>query len=318
MKIRTVTGWITPQQAGITDAHNHAWIEPVPGTTPGLPVLVDQENISKELMDFHQAGGGTIIDCQPGGCGRNGRVLYQLSKESKVHLISCTGFHLKKYYQPDYWLFDAPVEKAADFFLSELCIGLVETLDTGSPVQAGFIKIACQESLIGSPMNLMEAAVMASMETNSAIEVHTEKGLQGEQIARALLDFGLSPSKLILCHVDKRPDYGFHYELFTAGVTLEYDTFFRSKYHPDEHVWPLLERVVSAGFEGQVVVATDLADSTQWSRLGNGPGLTGLMDLIMPRMAKIGFQTQTIQKLIGGNIASRLVRSTEMAEITNA
>ena len=311
MKIKTVTGWITPQQAGITDAHNHVWIEPVPESALGSPVLVEQENITKELIDYHRVGGGTIVDCQPGGCGRNGRVLYQLSRETQVNIVSSTGFHLKKYYQPEYWLFDASVEKATNFFLDELRIGLAETLETGHPVQAGFIKTACQESLDESPMNLLEAAVMASLETDSAIEVHTEKGLQGEQIVNALFDLGLSPDNIILCHVDKRMDFGFHHQLLTAGITLEYDTFFRSKYHPDENVWPLLEQVVSAGFEDQIVVATDLADSTQWSRLGYGPGLVGLINLLIPRMAEIGFQPNTIKKLVGWNIASRLARSAE-------
>jgi len=315
LKIKTVTGWVTPQQAGITDAHNHAWIEPVPGAMPGAPTLKDRELIAQELVDYHQAGGSTIVDCQPGGCGRNGHVLHWLSKTSAVHLVACTGFHLRKYYPGDYWLFNAPVEMAAEYFLDELRNGLVETRDTGTTVKAGFIKIACGATLEESPVHLMEAAIIASREINVAIEVHTEKGLQGEQIARNLLDFGLSPDKLILCHVDKRPDYGFHHEMLSAGITLEYDTFFRPKYHPDKHLWPLLERVVASGFEDQIVVATDMAETVLWSRLGTGPGLTGMMDQIMPRMKKIGFELETIQKLVGGNIASRLAQRVESLEL---
>ena len=314
-KIKTVTGWITPRQAGITDAHNHAWIEPVPGAAPGAPTLNDRQAIAQELADYHQAGGGTIVDCQPGGCGRNGRVLPWLSNTTLVQLIACTGYHLSKYYPDDYWLFDASVERATEYFLGELRNGLVETRDTAYLVDAGFIKIACQATLDESPVHLMEAAVNAHRETNVAIEVHTEKGSQGEQITKALLDFGLTPDKLILCHVDKRPEYGFHHELLSAGITLEYDTFFRPKYHPDKHLWPLLERVIGAGFEDQVVLATDLAEVILWKRLGTGPGLTGLMDQIIPRMEVTGFEQKTIQKLVGGNITSCLAQCVDRFEL---
>jgi phosphotriesterase-related protein len=144
------------------------------------------------------------------------------------------------------------------------------------------------------------------LETGAALEVHTEKGSEGEEIARTLVDFGLSPQKLILCHVDKRPDFRFHQNLLSAGITLEYDTFYRPKYQPKKNLWPLLERVIAAGYEDQIVIATDMAEPDFWARMGQGPGLTGLMGEIIPHLAEIGFHTNTIRKLVGGNIASQL------------
>ena len=304
--IKTVNGWITPQQTGIADAHNHVWIEPVSGVVPGSPTLTDRESIVLELGDYSKAGGGTIVDCQPGGCGRNGTALHWLSKTSAVHIVACTGYHLRKYYPDGYWLFTTSIEEATEYFLEELRSGLTETRDIEDHIDAGFVKIACQDTLAQSPVHLMEAAVNACLETDVALEVHTEKGSQGEEIARTLLDFGLSPQKLILCHVDKRPDFRFHQELLSAGITLEYDTFYRPKYQPEKNLWPLLERVVSAGYEDQIVIATDMAEAILWSKLGNGPGLTGLIQQIMPRLKNCGFAQKTIRKLVGENITSRL------------
>ena len=306
--IKTVSGWISPSQAAITDAHNHVWIEHVSGAAAGSPTLIDLENIKLELRDYSEEGGSTIVDCQPGGCGRNGEILYRLSNTTGVNIIACTGYHLQQYYPNDYWLFNTSAEKAEAYFLGELRDGITETRYRDRPIKAGFIKIACQATLEGSPIHLMEAAVNACLETEAALEVHTEKGAQGVEIARTLLDFGISPQKLILCHVDKKPDFRFHMELLSAGITLEYDTFFRPKYHPDTNLWPLLEYVIENGFEDQIVVATDLAEDVLWSRLGNGPGLTGLINLIIPRMAEIGIHQTIIQKLAGGNIASRLAQ----------
>jgi predicted metal-dependent phosphotriesterase family hydrolase len=42
----------------------------------------------------------------------------------------------------------------------------------------------------------------------AAIEVHTEGGADRDRIVDRLVGFGLARSRLVLCHVDKRPDIG--------------------------------------------------------------------------------------------------------------
>ena len=54
---------------GITDAHNHVWIEPVQGADPAAPVLDQFDLIRKELLAYQAAGGGSILDCQPAAAG---------------------------------------------------------------------------------------------------------------------------------------------------------------------------------------------------------------------------------------------------------
>ena len=91
---------------------------------------------------------------------------------------------------------------------------------------------------------------------------------------------------------------------------LEYDTFYRPKYNPDQCAWPLIERMVEAGLEAHIAIATDMADAGLWSRLGDGPGLVGLVRQIVPRLASLGLSEGTIAKLVGKNITRRLARPT--------
>ncbi len=305
--LMTVTGPLRPSDAGTTDAHNHVWISPVAGAAGG-PVLDDEDAIRSELAAYREAGGGTIIDCQPGGCGRDGRRLQALAEASGVHIVACTGFHLRRYYPPDYPLFGADPGSACELFVTELRAHLTETNDSATPVCAGFIKIACEATLKGSPVHLIEAAVRASLDTGAGIEVHTEQGSDAERIARAMLDFGLPPGKLVLCHIDKRPDLALHRELAQQGILLEYDTFYRPKYDPERHLWPLLEGMIEAGLADHVAVATDMADAAMWSTLGDGPGLTGLFTQIIPRLHALGCDEATIRRLTGENIVARLAR----------
>jgi phosphotriesterase-related protein len=304
----TVTGPVRPEGLGITDGHTHTWIEPVPGTQPGLPVLDDQPAIVAELIEFHESGGGSLVDCQPGGCGRNGRVMRELSQASGVRIVGCTGFHLRRYYPADAWIYQPTtgLDDAKDYFAEEITVAMHEAKHSVRPVRAGFIKIACEEDINRVPAHLIEAAAQAGIETGVAIEVHTEKGADAEKIVHRFERHGLSLIRLVLCHMDKRPDFALHAELARAGVTLEYDTFYRAKYQPEQNVWPLLEQMVAAGLAKQVIIATDMAEAAMWRRLGGEPGQKAFTGQILPRLQTLGFEPETIQHLMGKNIAGLL------------
>lgn len=304
----TVLGAILPGEAGITDAHSHLWIGRVHCASPDGPVLDDVEAIAAELVDYRQAGGRTIIDCQPGGCGRDARVLHQLSQGSDVNIVACSGFHRRKYYPPEHWLFRTTGERAHSYFVRELSHGIEETLDTAWPVRAGLLKVACEATLEETPVWLLEAAAQACQDTGAAMEVHTERGSQSERTITLLQEFGFPLERVVLCHMDKRPDFVLHTSMAQAGVMLEYDTFFRPWYQPEQHVWPLLEHMVSHGHDAYVAIATDLADARMWSRFGGGPGLVGLVNALIPRLHELGFEAATVDRLVGGNIAGRLAR----------
>ena len=320
----TVNGPMLPADLGIVDAHSHLYIAPVPGGAADAPVLVDEAGVGRELAAFYAAGGRAIVDCQPGGCGRDGRVLRRLSASSGIHMIAATGFHRRRYYPSDAPLFAMTTAAAADCFRDEIASGLVETriddrrqtTDDGpqttvvgrlsSVVHPGVIKIAAESSLDKSPRALFEAAAAVAGETGYAIEMHTERGAAVEDFLSFFIGQGLSPQRLVFCHVDKRPDFGLHSELAQAGVMLEYDTFFRPKYEPERNVWPLIGRMAGAGLAGQIALATDMADPGLWAELGGRPGLLGIFTIIKEGLIRMGLPAATIDGLLGGNIAGRL------------
>ena len=102
LKIISVRGEIEISAVGICDAHGHLWINPVENLNPDAPVLNQLDAIKEELVDYKNSGGTSIIDCQPGGCGRDGNQLRLLSDYSSVNVIASTGFHLQRYYPADY------------------------------------------------------------------------------------------------------------------------------------------------------------------------------------------------------------------------
>jgi 5-phospho-D-xylono-1,4-lactonase len=228
--------------------------------------------VARELDAFRAAGGGAIIDCQPGiDCGRDGRVLAKLIRTFQVFaswrqpafIVAFTTRQIQPLFQYDR-------HQAADYFHHEIRAGLVETRDTRHRVYPGFIKIAAEASLGDSPLALFEAAAAVSRESGYAIEMHTERGAAVEDFLAFFGGQAYFATRLVFCHVDKRPDFGLHRELARAGVMLEYDTFYRPKYRPDETVWPLLREMAAAGLAGQVALATDMAEPALWARSAAG------------------------------------------------
>jgi predicted metal-dependent phosphotriesterase family hydrolase len=302
----TVRGPVPYESLGITDAHNHVWIDSVPGADPKAPFLNQFDQILRELKEYRQSGGETLLDCQPGGCGRDGNRLLALSTESQVNLIACTGFHRRKYYPDNYWLWGANAQEASNYICSELEQGLDKTLTTPSPVRAGFIKIALESLWPDCPLAAVEGAASAAFETKALIEIHTERGALAEKACVYFSEMGLSPHQLLLCHMDKRPDISLHKELASLGVLLEYDTFYRPKYDPNSNLWPLIEQMVNAGYSDRIALATDMAEAELYHFIGDGPGLKSLPGEIQNQLKQKGFPETARKQMLGGNIARRL------------
>lgn len=304
--VNTVLGEKSYEMLGITDAHNHAWIGAIPGADAAAPVLDQYDLIKNELRGYRSVGGSTLLDCQPGGCGRDVNQLVRLSKESGVNIIACTGFHRKKYYPPDYWLFTAHPSQIANHFVSECTIGMGEWEGEKDRPRAGFIKIALEADWMATPQAAVEAAAAAACSTGAMLEIHTEKGLLAEKAALFFTQRGVQPHQLVLCHMDKRPNFSLHAELSRFGVLLEYDTFNRLKYQPETKVWPLLLAMVNAGLSGHIALATDMADSELYKSINKGPGLSSLPGAIQTRLDLMEIPLKSVQEMLGGNIARRL------------
>ncbi len=304
--IRTVLGEVAYDRFGITDAHNHVWIEPVPGANPANPVLDRYPEIRAELELYRAAGGQSLLDCQPQGCGRDANRLASLARETGVYIAASTGFHREIYYPPNAPIFAMQAGQVAEFLLRELEVSLKETEDSPTPVRAGFIKIALEKTWAETPLRALEGAAAAAHQTGALLEIHTEKGALAEKALVYLESQGVAPRQIVFCHMDKRPIFSLHAELARYGVLLEYDTFFRPKYDPETNVWPLVRQMAAAGLSASLALATDMGGPDLYQTLGSGPGLAGLPVQIRQHLRQMGLSEDEVRQMLGANIARRL------------
>lgn len=86
--VQTVTGEAPISQLGHCQMHEHLFVAEGPATLKNPALLVDEpERSLAELEIYRRAGGGSCLDAQPGGAGRDARVLREISWRSGVALM---------------------------------------------------------------------------------------------------------------------------------------------------------------------------------------------------------------------------------------
>lgn len=301
--IQTVVGEIEPEKLGIADAHNHVYIEEIPGVLNASSFsLNDFELIKNGLLKYKKVGGCSILDSQPCECGRNGNVLYRLSKETGVLIVAVTGFHKREYYPASSEIWSMTEQQAADFFKDEIRIGLKETLGTDKSIKAGLIKVAFTGNLDKEYLRLTNAAVNAAADTGTSVMVHTDRGMGVELLIDYFESKNFPLSKVMLCHMDKRNDVLLHKSLAEKMIYLEYDTFFKSKYEPEKNVWSLILQMVTEGYCERITIGSDITPGYTLQEADEKHGLHVFLQDVMKRMSDYGIPGNAIMKMMSGNI----------------
>jgi predicted metal-dependent phosphotriesterase family hydrolase len=312
--VETVLGPIDAAQLGFCQAHEHLFIESgFPGTiTPSL--RIDDYCLTvAELHTYRKAGGQSLVDAQPVGCGRMARNLKPASEEAGVNIIGSTGFHKLVFYPHYHWIHTAKCRDLAELFKDELnqgmyCDGNESWPREQMPSRAGVIKAATDfEGVTAEYEKLFLAAASASHETSSPVICHTEMGSGALDQIVFLNKCGIPSDRIIVCHLDRTLDLPYHKEVASTGVFLEYDTIGRPKYHLDKEEIELIVSMLDAGFSRQLLLSLDTTRE-RLSSYGGRIGLNYLLDSFIPQLTACGVSSSTVHMLTVDNPAAALSR----------
>jgi predicted metal-dependent phosphotriesterase family hydrolase len=301
--VRTVLGDIDPADLGVTYAHEHLVID------GGRPVLMEPEFdlgdvdlMVDEVGAVVELGLGAVVDGMPCDAGRNATKLAAIARRAGIHVVAPTGLHHDRYYGPAHWSHRIEVEELAELFVADIRDG-IDANDYAGPVvhrtphRAGVIKVAGSD---GGPSDrdrrVFEAAAIAHGQTGAPILTHCEHGTGAlEQIA-TLAEFGVDAVRIVLSHVDKVVDRGYHRELLATGATAEYDGSFRWG-DAENGTLTLLAWMAEDGLLDRVVLGMDAARRGYLTVYGGSPGLTWLLD---------GFSAAMEDRGLGPDVRHRL------------
>jgi phosphotriesterase-related protein len=330
--IQTVRGPISPQDLGLTLAHEHLlldlrvlWDEPqseerrLLATAPITPTaradwisnpyesldnlcLDDEAAAASELSLFAEAGGRGLIDLTVEGLGPQPLALRRISERTGVQIVAGVGLY-RALAHPE-WVAAASVEELAARFVrairegfdgTDVRAGVLGELGTSSPIQAEEIKV-------------LRAAARAHFETGVAINVHPVIfHREGPRILDVLQAEGVDLRRVALSHTDEQSDYDYHCSLAVRGAWLSFDTlgseevFSPDQREPtDEERMAALLRLLEAGWAGQILLSQDVCTKLQLTRFG-GRGYAHVLRTIVPRLRQAGVEEATIHELLVDN-----------------
>jgi phosphotriesterase-related protein len=222
--------------------------------------------------------------------------------------VAATGFHLRKHYGSEDWIYNLEEEGLLRVFCDELMVGVYDE-ELGITIRTGIIKTAYAGDVGDVTFRrLFGAACAASNLTGAPLMIHTERGEGVEDLVGLLSLEAIDPSRVIIAHMDKRPDAALHGDLIREGFLLEFDTFLRPKYEPERNVWPLVEQLLADRHEGGIACGLDLADRAMWRYGGGAHGQEGLMTVVQRRLELMGVPSDACQALLRENILRRICR----------
>jgi phosphotriesterase-related protein len=157
--------------------------------------LDDVEIATQEVASFKSNGGGTMVDVTTIGLGRDVRRVREIAQETGVNVVVGTGYYVAASHPEEVSRLSA--DRLAGHMVRELHVGVDDT-----EIRAGVIG----EIGVSSPMHpreekVLRGAARAHLETGAPIWVHQLGGQEIQAIDAVLVDEGVDPIHVVLCHM---------------------------------------------------------------------------------------------------------------------
>ena len=276
----TVLGPVRIADLGNVYPHEHLLTDPpeqIASNDPDL-VLDDPGEILLDLADFVAAGGNTIVDLTTPDYGRDVEGLANLSRQAGVHVIAATGFNRALYSEPH--VRGLTIEELATRFIDEILIGVGDT-----DIRCGAIKVGTSLNTITPTEEVvLRAGARAHLATGCPITTHTERGTIAERQLDIFEDEGVSPTAVIVCHLDFCPDMGEVRRIAQRGAFVEFDQVPKPKYGLADEVIRRTTTLAADGLAGQLLVSGDFSRKSYFHHWTGGPGLGYLLGPFSERL----------------------------------
>jgi len=299
--IQTVTGTITPEDAGITLPHEH--IMSLFGAEITAKPAYNEEQLYKAVLPYlhklKELGCGTIADCTTAYFGRAPQILKNISEETGLNILTNTGYYAaaNDKYVPSH-AYKESAEQLAMRWTKEWEDGI-----EGTGIRPGFIKIGVDSGPLSEiDRKIVRAAALTHRETGLTTASHTGDNLDSvkEQL-QILKEEGVHPNAWIWVHANnvKEPED----LLFAAeqGAWVELDGV-RSE-NAEQHL-KLVTLLKKNGYVKQVLLSHD----GNSFRYGDRPAKAydWLFEGFIPLLKSAGFSESQIELLTVHNPARAL------------
>ena len=298
--IRTVTGDIPPDQLGFCQTHEHIWCDVrlnerkhLSGTVKrdhsGSMIFDERDRMLEELKMYYEMGGRALVDVTTNHWRPNCLTVRELSEESGVKIVITGGF----YTEPSIpkWVDTLSIREIRDRLIAEMEEG------DEHGIKVGLFKSGIYRGRIEGPeLKALRAVARAIGETGAAMTTHTggarryevPGGTVGAQHLKFFKEEGVPAHRLIVGHVDERPDVNLLSSLADEGCFIQFDVIGKQHWLLEETRAHLLKELRDRGHLGQLLLGTDRCHKPEFYRELGGFGYTHLFERFFDTLKKHG------------------------------
>ncbi len=332
--VQTVLGPMTSDSMGTTLMHEHllmsfaSWHHP-PKTASRMilrdaPVslsilgelrmdpFVNLDNLqqydidlaAREVQQFADLGGRTVLDPTNRGIGRDPRALAAISRRTGLNVVMGSGYYLEVSHPP-------PVKRmTSNDIAAEIERDLTEGVDdTG--IRAGFIgEIGVSAGFTPEEEKVLRGAARAQRICRVPLMVH----LPGwERLAHRVLDViaeeGTRLDSVILCHMGPSwRDFDYQAGLAQRGAYLEYDMISMDYYYADQDAQcpsdeenaAAIKNLIDTGYRDRLLISQDVFLKMMLTSYG-GFGYGYILRHYAPRLRRLGVSEGDIRAILVDN-----------------
>jgi phosphotriesterase-related protein len=267
-------------------------------------IMDDVELAVEEVLGFRELSGQTIVDVTNRGLGQNVRMIREVSVRSGLHVVAGCGYYIRESHPPEVSRHN--VESLA----KQILVDITEGID-GSGIRPGVIgEIGTGEPVHDEEWKVIDAACIAHGRSGLPLSVHVHpmQGRTAPEVVAHILDRGVAPRKIIVCHMDGNMDLDYQLTIAKTGVWVSYDCFGLEVYfdcfgryrcHDSERERVLL-KLLEAGYSSQILLSQDVCMKAQLRRYG-GYGYDHVLRHIQPSLKRQGVSDGVFRKLMIDN-----------------
>jgi len=305
--IYTVRGPIHKNELGVTLGHEHIKWESDEFKANNMyfdkkyqeeDIELDLKYIMPIMFDIKAKGGKSIVETSPPFGGQNVRLLKELSEQTDMHIIPCTGWNMTKQ------LYDVfPMhfeEQLANRWIKDFKEGL-DTIN-GIVIRPGHIKLLLDRGVLsGVDKAMLIAAVIASKETGIPIHCHILEAKMVYEVVRVLDRENADYHKFLWAHADKEANKETVKLAADKGMWIGIDNV-RKGTSPEK--FELLKYVMSISYEDKVLLSQDYDFYSEAKNSIENHPCTAIFDEFIPYCFEHGIDRHKIMHIMTENPAN--------------
>jgi phosphotriesterase-related protein len=267
-------------------------------------LLNDVDCVIKELKEFKELGGTTIVDPTNIGIGRDPVIIKRIADETNLNIILGSGFYLEPTH-PDY-VKRMNEEDISQWIQQEYYEGI-----DGSGVKIGIVgEIGISKDFTVEERKVLTGASRAAAFTGVPLSVH----LPGwERLGGNVLDVayenGCREGQVVLCHMNPSfDDLQYQMDLAERGAWIEYDMIGMDFFYSDQSAQcpydtenaNAIKKLVDEGFGHRILLSQDVFIKMMLKSYG-GNGYSYILKYFKDRLIRSGLTNEQFMSIMINN-----------------